>query len=116
MSFATGTPTVEIELDKPRRLAFTLGAMQRIQERLGKTAFSPAADDADHLQSLPVYVWACLPAQDRKEIDVEEVADLLHPGNMAAVSEAIAGLFLSSTGAAEGAEGNAGKQGKAAKR
>lgn len=109
MSFATGTPTVVVALDKERTLGFTLGAMQRIQERLGKNAFSEG-ETADQMLALPAYVWACLPAADRLELNVEAVADLIHPGNMKAVSDAIAEIFNRSN--PEGAEGNAKGAGK----
>lgn len=108
--FATGTPTVTVELDKERTLGFTLGAMQRIQERLGKGAFTEEGAATDQMLALPVYVWACLPAADRKEISVDEVGDLIHPGNMKAVSDAIAEIFNRSN--PEGAEGNAPAAGK----
>jgi len=99
--FATGTPTVTVELDKPRTLGFTLGAMRRVQDHLGADAFS---GEQDQIRALPTYVWACLSAADREELSVEAIEDLIHPGNMKAVSDAIGDLFQRSN--PEGAEGN----------
>lgn len=101
--FATGTPTVTVKLDKDRTLGFTLGAMERVQSKLGKAAFS-GESETEELTALPVYVWACLSKADREELALEDVKELLHPGNMQAVSEAIGDLFIRSN--PEGAEGN----------
>lgn len=94
--FAEGTPTVSVTLDKPRELAFTLGALRRVREKLGSLDI-PTDDSPESLAALPHIVWACLDASGRKEVTVEQIEDLIHPGNMAAVSEAITKLFRAST-------------------
>jgi hypothetical protein len=91
MPFIEGVPTVTLKLDKPRTLAFTMGAMRRIQERLGTLDITK--DVAGGLLTMPTYIWACMDADARKEITVEEVEDMIHPGNMGEIGAAIDALF-----------------------
>lgn len=100
MPFAEGTPTVEVTLDKARTLGFTMGAMRRIKARLGTLAM-PALEDGTINQDkavewIPVVVWACLDAEGRAQLTVEQVEDLIHPGNVKATSRAVVELFNAS--------------------
>lgn len=96
MAFLEGVPTVEIRLDKTRQLGFTMGAMKRIRDVAG-TLELPIVDGKipldKALELMPVYIWACLDAQDRDEVSVEQLLEFLHPGNMAEISDAIVRLF-----------------------
>lgn len=101
MPFIEGTPTVEIALDKPRQLGFTMGAMRRIKERLG-TLDMPVAENGKipldkALGLVPVWIWACLDAPDRAEVSVEQLEDMLHPGNLEKISDQITALFKAAT-------------------
>lgn len=92
--FAEGTPTATIQLDKPRELGFTLGAMRRAKE-LG--VLNVDADDATGMMlALPEYVWACLDEADRSELTVEGIGELMNPLNMQDIAVAVGGLFRAS--------------------
>lgn len=74
-------PTVEITLagDRPRRIAFTLGAMRRIKTVTGHSV----GDDAIQLaEIIGAYIWAMLVKEDRKDVTVEDIEDMIHPGNL----------------------------------
>jgi hypothetical protein len=104
MSFPTGTPTVEVDLDGPRTLGFTLGAMRRIKEATGTLEVDENATEETMLQTLPVYVWACMGAEDRADLSIEAIEDMIHPMNMVAINGAVTALFQLSV--PKGAEGN----------
>lgn len=105
-------PTVTIELDKPRRLAMTLGAMLRIkQERVKRhkelSALTNGDGDADHSAlMLGPQIWAMLVDEDRAELTIEQVEGAVHMQNMDAIISAIE--EISGSSAAEGTEGKAG--------
>lgn len=101
--FTEGTPTVTINLDKPRTLAFTLGAMRRAQE-LGVLSVD-VTDGTALMLAMPQYVWACLSNADRKELSVDEIAELMNPNNVQSISAALGELFKVSL--PENPEGNA---------
>lgn len=94
MGFAEGTPTVTITLDKPRTLGFTLGAMRRCRE-LGVLKLD-VQDETAFMLALPEYVWSCLPEQDRGELTVESIGEMINPLNMADIAEAVGELWASS--------------------
>lgn len=74
-------PTVEVVLaGKPRKLAFTLGAMRRIKQATGHDI--DAAESQKIVEVLGAYIWAMMGKEDRKELSVEDVEDCLHPGNL----------------------------------
>lgn len=110
MSFPEGTPTVEVVLDQPRTLGFTLGAMRRIKETLGTLEIDTEAGDEGLVTTLPSYIWACMDAEGRAALSIEQVEDMIHPRNMGPISQALRDLFEQS--APEGAEGNAGSAAK----
>lgn len=100
MPFLEGTPTAVLQLDKPRTLGFTMGAMRRIKERLG-TLDMPIGTDGKipldkALDLMPTWIWACMDAPDREEVTVEQLEEMMHPGNLQAISESIVGLFRAS--------------------
>lgn len=94
MSFAEGTPTATVQLDKPRTLGFTLGAMRRCRD-LGVLNIDVQNETAMML-ALPEYVWSCMDDAGRKELPLEQVMELIHPGNVQVIAEAIGALFASS--------------------
>jgi hypothetical protein len=112
---AQNVPTTELDLGKPRTLAFTLGAMQRIKEKTGHSVLELAAAAKDRdgslgatmLDQIHVWIWAMMEKTDRGELSPEDVADLLHPGSLPAITEAIGSLFRQSMPESpRGAEGN----------
>lgn len=82
--FIDGTPIVTIELDKPREFALTLGAMQRLRDLVGDKDI-----DERRPEQLALLLWACLGKSSRKEIDPEDIADMIHLGNMGAINDAV---------------------------
>lgn len=95
MPFAEGIPTVEVKLDKPRALGFTLGSLRRVKDRLG--TLDVKVEGPEGLLALPTCVWASLDAEGRKELTVEQIEDMIYPGNMQEISTAVAQLFKQST-------------------
>lgn len=97
MPFIEGIPTVVLQLDKARTLGFTMGAMRRIKERLG-TLELPMDEKGKipldrAIEIMPTYIWACMDTPDRAEISVEQLEDMMHPGNLQAITEAVTALF-----------------------
>lgn len=92
--FTDGTPTATIELDKPRVVAFTLGAMRRAK-KLG-VLHVDAEDPTALMLAMPEYVWACLSDKDRHELTVDAIAELMSPRNVHEIAEAIGDLFRAS--------------------
>lgn len=92
--FAEGTPTVTVQLDKPRELGFTIGAMRRANE-LGVLSVD-ANDNTAMMLVMPEYIWVCLSDEGREELSVKQIAELLHPQNIKAAMVAIGELFKAS--------------------
>lgn len=106
---AAGVPTATIVLDQERQIAFTLGTMRRIREVTGASVEDMekiADDEGAMLDNMAAYIWAMLVPADRKDLTVEDVEDLLHPGNLEQVKKAFTDLTLDIT-TGKGAEGNA---------
>lgn len=89
MARSEGTPVVEVLLDRPRRLAFTLGAMRRLREKLGEAGEIDVTDRATMLDRLAIYVWACLVREDREGLSPEDIEDMIPYGNIPAVGDSI---------------------------
>lgn len=92
MPFAEGVPTVVVQLDKPRTLGFTMGAMRRIKEKLGTLELGELKGPEAVLKIAPC-IWACMDAESRADLTPEQLEDVIHPGNVAAITDAILGLF-----------------------
>lgn len=91
-AFTEATPTRIITLDgKPRELGFTMGAMRRAEE-LGVLQLE-VTDPVVLMLKLPEYVWCCLPKAVRKELSVEDIAELLNPTNITEIAAAVDALF-----------------------
>lgn len=105
MTLPEAVPTVEIILDKPRKMALTLGALRRIQEQTGKSV--NALDEVlqnDPLSHIGGLIWASLVNEDRAGLTRDDVEEMLHMGNL----EAAVGSFhelLAVMAGPEGAEG-----------
>lgn len=97
MPFLEGVPTVVLQLDKPRTLGFTMAAMRRIKEKAGTLELPVDANGRVPLEKaidlMPTYIWACLAPEDRAEVSLEQLEEMLHPGNLEAVTQAIVSLF-----------------------
>lgn len=115
MAFAEGVPTVTVTLDQPRELGFTLGAMRRIREKLGSLELD-LSDEQKQLQSIPTLVWACMDADARAVLSVEDVEEMIHPGNLGPISDAIHELLERSQPEAGGNPTKAAPKKRAAKK
>jgi hypothetical protein len=104
---AAGVPTASIVLDKKRTMAGTLGAIRRIQEHTSDDLVREdgSINEQAGLDNLSIMVWCLLTKESREELDVEDVEDLIHPGNIEEVGEACERLMKPWLAAA-GAEGN----------
>lgn len=105
MALPENVPSQLISLDRPRRIALTLGAIRRLQEQTGRpiTELSKLLEEGrlDHLHRL---IWSCLVNGDREGVTPEDMEEMLHPGNLQDAIEAFASLMEAST--PKGAEGN----------
>jgi len=70
---------VGIELDKPRKLKYTNGALRKFQEKTDRKALKLKPDEfADYLSEL---IWCGLLHED-KEINIEQVDEMIGPTNL----------------------------------
>ena len=102
MPLPPNVPTRTIDLDRPRTIALTLGALRRIKEATGSLDIE--LTDEAIFDRAPALVWAALVDEDR-DVAPEQIADMLHAGNLAQVVEALGALAEASQ--PKGAEGNA---------
>lgn len=86
--FAEGVPTVKVTLGgKPYELAWTWGSKRRLGD---KAQITDAKALSDNLGAL---VWATMDKESREALSVEDVEELLHPGNQVEVIDKIGSLF-----------------------
>lgn len=93
--FAEGTPTVEIRLDgKSYTLGWNWGAKRRARE----TILSRHADpqNVDQSEAMAAAVWASMDKENRAELSVEDVEEMIHPGNEVEVMEKVNRIIKSS--------------------
>lgn len=84
--------TETIQLDQPRQIAFTLGAIRRLKEVTGADVDALDALLQDHnsiLDKLGGFVWALLVKEDRGALTVEDIEDMISPGMIGDIMEAI---------------------------
>lgn len=100
MTFPQNVPTVEVMLDKPRRIAFTLGAMRRIKQVTGHSVTEEKS--AELTDVIGAYIWAMLVEEDRKDVTVEQVEDMIWPGNLDEITAAFNQVVGASTPVGKG--------------
>lgn len=82
-----------------------LDALLRIQKETGSIE---TIDDASKIfENAPVIIWCCLVDGDREDLTREDIAAMIHAGNLAEVVGALGDLVKGSNPAPKGAEGNA---------
>jgi hypothetical protein len=91
MPFPEGTPTVTVQLDRPRQLGWTMGAMKRAKA-LGVLAVD-WNDQTETMLAMPALVWSTLDAESRAELSLEELDEILNPRNMLEIINQITALF-----------------------
>jgi hypothetical protein len=89
MSKSKMIPVVDIELDRPRKLKYTNGALRKFQEKAGKSALKMKPEEfGDYMTEL---LWAGLLHED-SSLTFEQADELIGPGNyqyvMGCISEA----------------------------
>ena len=103
MSLPPNIPTRTVELDRPRTIALTLAALKRIRDVTGSLDMSLTEEAI--FDRAPSLVWAALVDGDREDLTPDDVANMLHAGNLAQVVEALGGLATESH--PKGSEGKA---------
>lgn len=93
MSFAEGTPTVEITLGgKSYTIGYSWGGKRRAREYLTRQGADPAkANEEEYLSTL---LWACMDKESRSSLTVEDVEDMIHPGNEVEIGEKLKQLIV----------------------
>lgn len=92
-----GVPCVEVPLDKPRRLAFDMAAIERAAntEGVGLEIFDRLADDDASFANIPTLVWVGL-ASNAPDVERDRVRRMIHLGNFSPITQALAALVLES--------------------
>lgn len=93
MSFAEGTPTVEVVLGgKTYTVGYSWGGKRRAREQLARNGADPnKAHEEEYLSTL---LWACLDREARASLSVEDVEDMIHPGNESEIGEKLRQLIV----------------------
>lgn len=101
-----GTPTHTVDLGgRPRTLAFTMGALRRLRERLGDKVGDLAENPGLVMEYVDDYVWSMLAdREDRDEIAPEDVADLIPFGRIGAYASVVVELVAASVEKREASE------------
>lgn len=97
-------PRTVIELDRPRTMTLQLDALKRIKDQTGSFDI-PVEGDA-MFDRAPVIIWCALVDGDREDLSPEDVAGMIHAGNLGGIVGALADLVRQSSPTAKGAEGN----------
>src|SRR4026209_2797810 len=87
-------PTAVVNLDRPRTTALTNAAQRRIRPVAGKNITDEATDLMD---LIGVFIWGLLVDEDRADVTVEDIENMIYPGNMAEMIRAVSGLVQEST-------------------
>lgn len=96
MSFAEGTPTVDLQLGgNTYTLGWTWGSKRRLKEKL-EAQGSSLSDTSAITENLPAVLWASLDKETRDSMSVEDLEELVNPANEAEVIEKIGSLFAKS--------------------
>lgn len=75
-------PIVDVELDRPRKLKYDFKAMRLIEKETGKNTLNSKIWQEMNATDLSIFLWAGLKHED-PDLTVEQVEEILHPGNMA---------------------------------
>lgn len=93
-------PRAVITLDRPRTMTLQLDAIKRIKDQTGSFDI-PSGDEM--FERAPTIIWCAFVDGDREDLTPEDVAGMIHAGNLAAVVGALSDLVgQSSPKASEG--------------
>jgi hypothetical protein len=87
---------VEIELDKPRNLRFTLNALAEIEDRLG-VPLSKLGEVELGIKAAQIILWAGLIHED-ESLTLKQVGDMVDLTNLEYVQQKIGEAFALATG------------------
>lgn len=96
MPFPRNVPTAVVELDKPRTIALTLDALNRLEELTGQPIMQIGLDSDNIVKKLDIWIWASLGDEDRAEISASEIRQMIHLGNIARIATAVSSLITDS--------------------
>lgn len=118
MTLAANVPRTTVELDRPRTVAFTLGAMRRFKEVAGQSVqqlfqrMEESNDPEVLLEELHNLLWSMFIDADREGLTPEQVEEMIHIGIVPEISDAITRLVQPSMPEPKGAAGNSPKPAK----
>lgn len=92
---------VEIELDKPRRLRFTLNSLAELEDKLG-VGIQEIGEVLSNprMKDLLLLLWAGLIHED-EELTVERVGNMIDLSNMDMLSDKLGEAFSASNGSSQ---------------
>ncbi len=88
-------PSVEIELDEPRKIVLDLNAMVDFGQATGRDLLDPTSVDKVDTVYIRAMLWACLKAGG-SDLTLEEVGALVNLGNMKYIGEKLTELRIAS--------------------
>lgn len=94
--FAKNVPTTTIQLDKPRTIAFTLDALNRLEELTGTPLLQIELDSAKIVKKLDLWIWSGLSDEAREEITPAEIRGMIHLGNLSQMLGEVSSLITAS--------------------
>lgn len=96
MPFPRNVPTAIVELDKPRTIALTLDALNRLEEITGQPLMALELDAKEIVKLIDAWLWAGLDDADRAEISRSDIRQMIHLGNLSKVMIAVTSLITAS--------------------
>lgn len=96
MSFPKNVPTAVVQLDKPRTIALTLDALNRLEELTGTPVMEIGMDAGQIVKKLDAWIWSGLDDADREEISAADIRKMIHLGNMMQMLNVVSSLITAS--------------------
>lgn len=96
MPFPKNVPTAVVQLDKPRTIALTLDALNRLEELTGQPLMEIGLDPAQIVKKLDAWIWSGLDDADRAEISAAEIRKIIHLGNLTQMLSVVSSLVTAS--------------------
>lgn len=88
--------TVPIQLDRERHLRLDFNAARHYKRATGKSLFDAEIWNSVDVEEVVTMVWAMLIHED-KELSVDDVGAMIHPGNSAHVFECLLKSYTANT-------------------
>lgn len=94
-SLAKDPPSIQINLDRPRKMVLDFNALELIEELTGKRIMSGGFREMS-IADVRAFFFACLQHED-PELTLEKVGSFLYPGHYAQAVDIIVRLILADT-------------------